>query len=124
MKTITSTIFVCMLLLSAACDSNQSTPELDGRWSGTTVIDGLQISITVLLSENNGVVNGNGTLTADQSFAVIVAGTHEFPNVSLTLSTDVFETLSFSGTMTSNETAIAGSLSGAGLQNVAIELHR
>ncbi len=116
-RAIPKILSVLFLALSVtACDSggDDADPTLDGNWSGTTVVGTSSIQMTVNLVENNRVINGSGTLVIGGNFAVTVTGTHNYPNVTLTI-TDGIDTLSFTGTVAGGDNSITGSLTGGGL---------
>lgn len=102
--------------------SGPSTPDIAGAWSGTVQPSG---TLVLNLSETNGNVTGNGTLTAPGvGVSITASGTYvrSTASASLTLSSPGFETVNLNATVT--DTKMVGSLNGSGFVNAAISLDR
>ena len=115
------------LLALPACDSGggNEDPAIEGQWSGTANVDGAAVTFDATFNNSGGEVSGNGTLDlAGESYSTEVSGTYSYPNVSLTLSTDEFSDLNFSGDMSEDGQRIDGQFNGSGLSDVDITLTR
>jgi hypothetical protein len=112
-------------LLLTACDSGgDSDPTVDGTWTGTTVVGGSSIQMDLNLVENNRVINGTGTLNIGGSFAVTITGTHNYPNVTMSI-TDGIDTLVYTATMAGDDKTLTGNLTGGGLTgSISITLRK
>ncbi len=116
---------VALALSMTACggDSNEpSTPEVEGSWSGTVQPSG---TLVLNLTETDGNVTGNGTLTAPGLGLPITASgtyTRSIASTSMTLSSPGFETMNLNATIT--EQRMVGFLNGSGFTNAAITLDR
>ena len=91
-----------------------------GTWSGTTTI-GLVLTLTMTES-SSGVVSGTGTFGSDAAVlhVPIQQGSHNFPNLSLTIVAGG-DILTFLGTVES-QTRIEGRFNGSGLFNAPLTL--
>jgi hypothetical protein len=111
----------------AACDSSdpdpvQTNPSLSGEWRGSENLQGNQLSLNLQLLENNGVVNGTGTIQVQNSLAVSVSGIYNFPTVSLTMRNNTIEDVNFTGSLAADGRSINGQMSGSGIENLAFRL--
>ena len=91
-----------------------------GTWSGTTTT-GLVLTLTMTES-SSGVVSGTGTFGSDAAVlnVTIQQGSHNFPNLSLTIVAGD-DILTFLGTVAS-QTRIEGRFNGSGLFNAPVTL--
>jgi hypothetical protein len=125
-------ILPLVLLLAGfltACDSSdpdpvQNNPALSGQWRGTATVQGSTLTVNLQIVENNGVVNGNGTITLANPVAVSATGTYNFPSVALTIRSSGLEDLNFTGTLGADGRSLSGSMSGSGFDNFAITLSK
>lgn len=117
-------LMTAALLLGCGGDdsSGPSTPEVEGAWSGTVNPGG---TLVLNLSETNGNVSGNGTLTAP-GFGVNISASGTYvrstASASLTITSPGFEPMNLNATVT--DTRMVGSLNGSGFNNAAISLDR
>lgn len=121
--------FLCLLTLPVAlmaCDSAEEDedPTISGQWQGTANFQGTPLTVSILLTERDQAITGSGTVTFVNPVAVSVTGTHNYPNVALTIQSSGLEDLNFSGTLTGDARSISGSLSGSGFDNFAITLRK
>lgn len=109
-----------------ACDSGgDEEPGIEGQWSGTANVQGGAISVDVTLNESDGDISGNGVLNVGgETASTDVSGTYNYPNVSLTFSTQQYEDLSISGDINEGGTQIDGELNGSGFSGQVITLTR
>lgn len=109
-----------------SCDSggDEGDPVVTGSWFGTTTVQGDTFTMDVQLTERDSQITGNGTMTFVETVAVTVQGTHNFPNVSITLQSTGFEDLNFNGTLSGDGNAITGSLRGSGFDNFSITIRK
>lgn len=116
-----------------ACDSADplppppppSVPTLTGQYLGTQTLQGATFTMEMQLIENNGVVNGNGTITFAGPTAFSATGTYNFPNVALTIRSSGLEDLNFTGTLAADGNSLSGTLNGASqFDNFGITLRR
>lgn len=131
MRKLSLFLLLLALPLVAACDSADPAPpppppppSLGGSWAGSTTIQGLVFSLSAQLVENNGVVNGNGTLTYQNPLAVTITGTYNFPSVSMTIRASGFEDLNYSATLGADGRTLSGTMSGSGFDNFGLTLTR
>ncbi|MEX2156141.1 MAG: hypothetical protein WD773_04820 [Gemmatimonadales bacterium] len=94
-----------------------ATTPLDGRWAGLR--DG--VSVTLTLAASGGQVTGAGTLTPPR-LSVTVVGAYAYPDVSLSLMAGG-DTTTLSGVFV-DDNAIAATLNGPQLANVALTIYR
>ena len=126
----TRRLFVVLLAVSLlalpACDSGgNEDPAIEGQWSGTANVDGATVTFDATFNNSGGEVSGNGTLDlAGESYSTEVSGTYSYPNVSLTLTTEEFTDLNFSGDMSEDGQRIDGQLNGSEISDVEITLTR
>jgi hypothetical protein len=124
---ITLALVVSVAGLSG-CDSSDPnggpSPMLTGSWNGTSTVQGLSFNVSLQLVENNGAVNGNGTITLQNTVAVSATGTYNFPAVSMTIRSSGFEDLNFSGTLSADGNSISGTMMGSGFDNFGLTLRR
>lgn len=98
-------------------------PTASGNWIATITASGLTIAVNLSLSQDaNMAVTGGGTFAAATSSAVSVSGFHNFPTVSLTVTSSGFQDMNYSGTMSADGTRITGTLNGSGFQNAQMNL--
>lgn len=99
--------------------------EAEGSWSGP-VHDNSSAAVGTLsltLSETNGVVTGSGSLnSASNAIAVTASGTYTPPNLSLTMSAPGFSDLNLTATV--GKTSMTGTLNGSGFINSSVTLNR
>jgi hypothetical protein len=115
-----------LTLVGVGCDSggDDEDPNLDGRWLGTTTVQGATFTADLQINENGGNVNATGTVTFINPLAVSATGTYNFPNVSMTIQSSGFEDLNFSGTLSADGDQLTGSMNGSGFDNFSITLRR
>jgi hypothetical protein len=111
------TILLVATLALAACGSDApAAPEPDltvtGTWAGPLDSD---TDFRLVLSEVEGAVSGSGTMTVTGIPGIalqVVSGTHVFPNLSLVLDADGYESFSYLPTVTAS--FMTGPLQGSG----------
>ena len=116
-------LIACLALAGCGSDTivePDPDPMVSGSWSGQTGDLTLDLTLT---EGSGGSVSGNGVIADSQSnIAVIVrAGTHVYPNLSLTLGSTGYTDFNFTGQLVS-ATLIAGSLSGGTVSSLDINL--
>jgi hypothetical protein len=116
----------CLILVAGTtgCDSggDEETPTVTGTWRGTANVGGASLTMNLQLTERDQSINGSGTIVGAQSIAVSISGTHNFPNVSMTISSAGLEPLNFLGVLSGDNRTLQGNLSGSGFENVAFSL--
>lgn len=91
-----------------------------GTWIGTA--SGITLNVT--LNDNNGTVNGSGSISSSGgSLALTVTGTRAGNVVSLTARATGFQDVNYSGTFVTQR-QINGTLNGSGFNNFALTLNR
>lgn len=119
-----------MLILSSmliACSDNPveaDDPSITGRWSGQTTIQGTPLSMDVQLMENNGSISGAGTMVLVDPLAITVTGVYNFPSMTMTVRSNDFDDMSFSGDLGADGNTINGSMRGSGFDNFGFSLRR
>jgi len=112
-------------LLSFGCgtDSNED-PSVSGSWMGTATIEGGTLTINLQILENSGNLNGNGTLTFVEPLSINANGTHNYPNVSMTIRSSNLEDLNYNATLSGDGNSLTGTLQGSGFNNFSFTLRR
>lgn len=117
-----------LMLLAAGCGGGDGStepddPEVEGQWNGPINTDVGSGSLALTLTETDGSVSGNGTLSVPgDALALTVTGTYAPPNLSLEMTSPGFEPLNLSGDVSEDE--IDGTLNGSGFVNIAVTLTR
>lgn len=132
MKTILRPLYTLALLVIlsgtlVACSDNPveaDDPMITGRWAGQTTIQGTPLSMDIQLQENNGTINGAGTMVLVDPLAITVTGVYNFPSMTMTVRSNDFEDMSFSGDLGADGNTINGSMRGSGFDNFAFSLRR
>jgi hypothetical protein len=118
-------LLLCLLLL-ACSDTEAVEPAVslaEGRWIGTITGDAQEGTLEWILSDLNGEISGEGTLsTATVSVPLTMEGAYAAPNLSLTIHPEGYQDITFSGTV--SESTIKGRMTGAGLINRTVTLDR
>jgi hypothetical protein len=119
---------LCLVMAASTtgCDSGgeDENPTVTGSWTGTATPPGGSITINLQLTERDQTINGSGTISGAQTIAVSVSGTHNYPNVSLTISSPGLEALNFQGSLAGDSRTLPGNLSGSGFENFAFTLRK
>jgi len=121
-------LVVGLMLLAAGCGGGDGTtepnePEVEGRWNGPINTNVGSGSLALTLTETDGTVTGNGTLSVTgDALALTVTGTYAPPNLSLEMTSAGFEAMNLSGEVSEEE--IDGTLNGSGFVNIAVTLTR
>ena len=119
-----------MVVISAslvACSDNPveaDDPSLTGRWFGQTTIQGTPLSMDIQLQENNGIISGAGTMVLVEPLAITTTGVYNFPSMTLTVRSNAFEDMSFTGDLGADGNTINGSMRGSGFDNFGFSLRR
>jgi hypothetical protein len=116
-----------LVVLAIGCgggDGNDNTPTVEGQWSGTITTAEGSGDLGLTLNEGaNGAVTGTGNLVVPgDALALTVTGNYSPPTVSLTMSSQGFEPMNLTGTVSSS--AITGTLNGSGFVNISVTLDR
>lgn len=116
-----------LVALAIGCgggDSNDTTPTVEGQWTGTITTDEGSGDLSLTLNEgDDGAVTGTGNLVVPgDALALTVTGNYSPPTVSLTMSAEGFEPMNLTGTVSSS--AITGTLNGSGFVNISLTLDR
>ena len=99
------------------------TSPVEGVWAGSITGDAQDGTLEWRLTEADGVVTGEGSLsTASASIALVIEGIYERPALTLTMHPQGFEDIVFAGTV--GDRIIKGRMSGAGLINRTVTLDR
>lgn len=109
-----------------ACDSNNeddADATVNGSWSGTAVVSGVSLTINMQLTENSRIVSGAGTLSFDQSYAITINGTHNYPEIAMNISTELGP-INYSGTLAGDDETITGNMSGGGLEAFSMTVRK
>jgi hypothetical protein len=120
---------VAFVLVLAGCGGGESAGpgtgvDVAGTWSGRVTLSGstastLQISIT----EHGNDVSGTGWLkVTTDSLGLSVSGSYDSPSLTATISSQGFEPMQLTATV--SETEMVGTLDGSGFENRAITLRR
>jgi hypothetical protein len=122
-RTLSRLLFLlplCMMLAACGDGGTEPNPNVTGTWGGQSGATTLTLT---LIEASDGTVTGSGNVANPQNAALALrAGTHVFPNLSLTLAPFGFTDVDLIGTVTA--TTIAATLNGSGFNNLAIELTR
>lgn len=119
-----------MIVISAslvACSDNPvepDVPSLTGRWAGQTSIQGVPLSLDVQLQDNDGSVSGAGTMVLVEPLAITTTGVYNFPSLTLTVRSNDFDDMSFTGELGADGNSISGGMRGSGFDNFAFTLRR
>lgn len=123
-----SLLLIGLLTVAVGCDSggdnDDDQEQLRGEWVGTTTLEGTTFTMSLQLTDNNGSVNANGLITWIDPVSVNGAGTFNFPNFSITLSSSGFADMNFSGTLGAGGNTLTGTLNASGFESFAITLTR
>ena len=113
-------------LAVTACETGTDVGEpvlVDGTWSGT--IEGLVATLTLTLAEDSdGVVTGGGTMQTSAGLVPIdvQAGSHAFPNLTLTLGSSGLASFTYTARVASG--SITGNVTGSGFSGESLILRR
>ena len=99
-------------------------PTLTGRWTGQTTIQGVPLSMDVQLQDNGGSISGAGTMVLVEPLAITTTGVYNFPSVTLTVRSNDFDDMSFTGDLGADGNSISGGMRGSGFDNFAFTLRR
>jgi hypothetical protein len=104
-------------------DSTSNSVSVDGTWNGKGMVIGS--SLSVVLSSQNTTLSGTGSyhMEAGQSGTLTVAGSYQYPQVSLSLNYDNGTTATFSGALSSS-TEMDGTLTYASGSTTSISFVR
>lgn len=116
-------VAIAFLTFGCGTDSNED-PSVSGSWLGTATINGGTMTMSIQLQENSGSLNGNGTLTFVDPLAINATGTHNYPNVSMTIRSSDLQDMNFNATMSGDGNALTGTLQGSGFNNFSFTLRR
>lgn len=124
-------LVLAVTLVVAGCGGSGDTVappapvDVEGSWSGTFKADsGTQdVSLSLKLTETDGVVAGTGTLVSTAgTFPLTATGTYDSPRLSLLLTTPGFDPVSLVALV--DETEMTGTIGGGGFKNEAFTLAR
>lgn len=108
--------FLLMFAL-VGCDSSSAPPTLDGDFEIETLGGGSEYTFSMSLGEEDGDVSGSGTLTIEdqtstqaRTLDLIVTGTHDHPDLELTISTSEGDKSRFDGTLEDDAERASGTL--------------
>lgn len=115
---------VALLLLGCGeASGGPDTSLVEGVWLGPITGDAQDGTLEWRLTEAEGAVEGEGSLsTPSASVPLVIRGTYEPPALTLTMHPRGFEDIVFAGTV--GERTIKGRMSGAGLMNRTVTLDR
>lgn len=122
--TLTALLVLPLGLLGCDSGGDESDPTVTGSWTGNANFEGSQVTLSLQLTERDQLINGSGSIQLVNTVAVSASGTHNFPNVSLTLTSTGLEDLNFQGTLSGDGNSLSGSLSGSGFENFGITLRK
>jgi hypothetical protein len=124
LRRLVISVFAVLFVLGCDDSSGPARNDITGSWSGTGVVAGQTFTLTLLLSENNNVVSGNGSLSLPGAggFALAAAGTYVDPDFTITLSSQGFQDIAFSGEVNGDD--IAGTFTGSGFLGEEVNLTR
>lgn len=125
-RRLTFFVLIALSVSLTACDSNDNSGQdqtVNGSWAGTAVVSGVSLTLTLQLTENSRIVSGAGTLSFDQSYAVTVNGTHNYPEIALNVSTELGP-INYSGTLAGDNETITGNMSGGGLEAFSMTIRK
>ena len=121
-------LLLLLFVFVAGCDSggddDESDPTVTGSWVGTTTVQGAVLTMDIQLTERDQTINGSGSLTLVDPIAVRITGTHNFPNVALTITSSGLQDLNFTGTLAGGGESLTGRLVGSGFDNFSITLRK
>ncbi len=119
------TLLIALSVSMTACDSNEpdADPKVSGSWAGTAVVSGVSLTISMQLTENSQIVSGAGTLSFDRSYAMVINGTHNYPEVAMNISTELGP-LNYTGTLAGDDETITGNMSGGGIESFSITVRK
>ncbi len=128
-RLLRTVLLLALIALPAAlmgCDSNEEEkdPTADGSWTGSTIVNAVPISLDLTMVENSRIVTGTGSFNVGTAFSVDVNGTHNYPDISLTIRDNLGEQLNFKGLMAGDGRQIAGNVTGASIPTFAITLRK
>ncbi len=111
----------------AACGESATEPDLPdigGPWEGPILT---RSTIVLLLFDVEGAVSGSGWIDVpsgtDVNFSE-VTGSHNYPNVNLTIRASGYQDIILTGTLSGAGTTITARLNGSGFTNDALTLTR
>lgn len=115
-----------LTILVASCGGDSPSepipdpkPNVTGTWQGA--VSGATMRLTMNHDTLSNAVTGSGNITGgDTGIAISASGNYAGSTLSLTLSSQGFEPMNFTGTHSS--TAITGTLNGSGFSNDAVTL--
>ena len=113
---------LALIALSLGCGSDLLDPVMtvDGQWTG--VQNGYSLSFS-LTQDSKGEVTGTALIASTALAAQgTVEGTFVYPNLQLTITPQGFESVNYTGTMSSTAAKINGRLNGSGLTNLEIDV--
>ena len=124
------TIALAFALVLGACSSGGGiTPpasvDAEGTWAGhfPAGSGGQDVSLTLVLTETDGVVTGTGTLvTSTGSHPLTVTGTYDAPRLALGITTPGFDPVSVVAIV--GEQSMTGTIGGGGFNNESFTLDR
>jgi len=94
---------------------------VDGNWSG--VQNGYSLGFTVAQSDT--LVSGSATIASlGGTFVGTTSGTFKYPNLTLLIHIQGFEDATYTGTMSTSEAKIFGTLGGSGISNVEVDVRK
>ena len=94
-------------------------PSMTGKWSGAAS----GFVVTLVLSETETQVSGSGTIADGNNVPLTISGTNVYPNVSLNLAAQGFDSFNFTGRF-SDANTIPGALNGSGFADDEITFIR
>ncbi len=113
---------VALLALGVGCGADALGPvtTVDGEWFG--VQNGYSLSLNLTQSPT-GAVTGSALVAGTSGITdAKVDGTFAFPSLVLTITTESFEPVIYSGTMSQSEARIDGKLNGSGFTNLQVNI--
>jgi hypothetical protein len=118
-------LLIAFSVSTMGCDSGESDsdPTVSGSWSGTAVVSGVSLTLNLQLTENSKIVSGAGTLSFDRSYAIVVNGTHNYPEVAMNISTELGP-LNYTGTLAGDDETITGNMSGGGIEAFSMTIRK
>jgi len=114
------------LALALACgggDSSGPDKDIDGNWRGSASTQGFNIFADLVITDANGTLSGNGSLSGTQSCNDVGVGGHRSgSHVILSMTCPGFQPINFDGSLGGSGTGIDGNISGSGFPATPFDL--
>jgi hypothetical protein len=106
--------------------NQQPKASLAGSWAGTTLISGVDFSISAVMTDQSGSIHGSGTIDADNgalNCPATIAGSRSGNDFSISFSCSGFQAMNYAGEVTGGDN-MTGLINGSGFDDLPFTMEK